>query len=156
MNRNKTVLFSYFISAIFFILITVPQSKAQEVDIAEKILTYVQTVMDKKVDRGECWDLIAFALDHSGANWQRTDGFGKKVNFPKEPLRSGDIMRMTDIEYNWGGKTSGHYAIVVEIIDNNLLRIADQNVAGVRLVKIREFNLNDIKKGKVEFFRPSY
>ena len=41
-----------------------------------------------------------------------------------------------------------------EIKDKNKIRVAEQNINKVRKVMINEWNLDDIKKGKVQFFRP--
>ena len=137
-----------------FSSLQVSTSQAQEVDISTEIIDYVNSVLDKKVDRGECWDLLSKSLDATNAEWFPTEQFGQKVNYPKEKLQAGDMMRMLNVKYSWGGKTSRHYAIVYEVIDKTHLRIADQNVGGVRKVKIRDFDLSEIVKGELTFYRP--
>jgi hypothetical protein len=47
-----------------------------------------------------------------------------------------------------------HTAVVYEVKSNNELVIAEQNVNNVRKVISNTWNLNDMKSGKMEFFRP--
>jgi len=41
---------------------TLPETNA-------KIIKYVVSMKEKKISRGECWDLIQGALNESGADW---------------------------------------------------------------------------------------
>ncbi|MBL6964480.1 MAG: hypothetical protein ISR55_11695 [Bacteroidetes bacterium] len=145
----------HFIIALFsFYLLSFPAVFGQKEDIKQDILNYVNSVVDKKVGRGECWDLLSHALNETGAKWFPTEDFGRIINYPEKQLQAGDMIRLINITYDWGGKTSRHYAIVYEVIDKNHLRIADQNVAGVRKVKIRDYHLDEIVKGEITFYRP--
>ncbi|AMS27437.1 hypothetical protein AEM51_10825 [Bacteroidetes bacterium UKL13-3] len=47
-----------------------------------------------------------------------------------------------------------HTAIVYSTIDKIQIRIAEQNVNGVRKVMLSNWNLNDVKSGKLQFYRP--
>ena len=47
-----------------------------------------------------------------------------------------------------------HTAIVWEVLSPGIMKIAHQNVNGVRKMMIQELNLNGKTKGKIEFFRP--
>jgi hypothetical protein len=127
---------------------------AQTQSISQEIIAYIHSVEGKKVGRGECWDLLAYALDATDAQWSRTENFGRKLNYPEEKLKAGDMIRLLNVSYHWGGSTSRHYAIVYEVLEGSKLRIADQNVGGIRKVRIREYDLAEIKKGEVSFYRP--
>lgn len=150
MNSNLKKVFLITLFSIFLFLFAYTQQN----DINTEIINYVNTVLDKKVGRGECWDLLAYALDETHAKWSRTQDFGRVINYPEENLKAGDMMRLKQVKYSWGGGTSLHFAIIYEVIDKNHLKIADQNVGGVKKVKIRDFNLEEIVKGEVTFFRP--
>ena len=52
--------------------------------INDKIMAYVKTTIGKKVGRGECWDVAQMALDLTGADWQRTKGYGTQYNWKKQ------------------------------------------------------------------------
>jgi hypothetical protein len=47
-----------------------------------------------------------------------------------------------------------HTAIVYSTVDKTQIRIAEQNLNGVRKVVLSNWNLNDVKSGKLEFYRP--
>ena len=47
-----------------------------------------------------------------------------------------------------------HTAILFELKETNKVMVAEQNVNGVRKVQINEWNLDDVKSGKLQFFRP--
>lgn len=133
----------------------------------KKVVEYVDSVIGKQVDRGECWDLAAAALDHAGAYLDRSNQrsiyiFGKKINPKKDLIFPGDIVQIEDVKMNY---TKGnmiytesmthHTAIVYEIIDTNVFKIAHQNTSfSGKKVGISEFNLNNIAKGTVLFYRP--
>ena len=55
--------------------------------------------MNKKVDRGECWDLVAFALNYAEAKWKAPLEFGTIVNHQKDELKPGDIMTFANTEF---------------------------------------------------------
>lgn len=126
-----------------------------------KVVEYVKTVIGKKVGRGECWDLASEALDYANAKWNAPYNFGKKVNYKTEQLMPGDIIQATDVTMEHKTETSitrwkmaVHTAVVFEVKADGEIVIAEQNVDGVRKVMTNTWNLNHIKSGKMEFFRP--
>mgnify|MGYP006145525327 CR=1 FL=1 len=125
---------------------------------SEKVITYTNKMMNKKVDRGECWDLVAFALNYAEAKWKAPLEFGVLVNHQKEELKPGDIMTFANTEFkSENGKMSffQHYAIVYEVKDKNTIVVAHQNFNNVRKVTLLEIPINSLTKGKIEFYRPS-
>lgn len=132
-----------------------------------KIIEYVDSVMGKQVDRGECWDLAAGALDHAGAhldrsNYKNINVFGKVLNPKKDVIYPGDIIQIENakLEYVKGNgiytETMPHHtAIVYEVLKKNHFKIAHQNTSfSGRKVGLSEFNLDHVKKGKITFYRP--
>lgn len=126
-----------------------------------KIIEYVNTVIGKKVDRGECWDLANKALTYANAKWEFPTTFGKPVDYKKDKLFAGDLIQINNVTMESKTETSvtrwkmtEHTAIVYEVQEGKKIRVAEQNVNKVRTVQINEWNLDDIKSGKMQFYRP--
>lgn len=127
----------------------------------------MNSVMGTKVDRGECWDLAAAALDHAGAYLDRSSKksiyvFGRKINTKKERVFPGDIIQIDNvkIQYEKGNmlfteSMPHHTAIVYKVLSNTKFEIAHQNTSfSGKKVGVSEFNLEHVKKGKIVFYRP--
>jgi hypothetical protein len=125
---------------------------------SEKVIAYTNKMMNKKVDRGECWDLVAYALNYAEAKWKAPLEFGTLVDYQKEDLKPGDVMTFANTEFKLeNGKMSffQHYAIVYEVKDKNTIVVAHQNFNNVRKVTLLEIPINGLTKGKIEFYRPA-
>lgn len=128
----------------------------------QKILEYVKTVVGKKVDRGECWDLANGALTYANAKWEFPTKFGKPYDYKKEPIMPGDLIQINDVVMETRTDTSvmrwrmgEHTAIVYATgADKMKIQVAEQNVNGIRKVMLSNWNLNDMKSGKMQFYRP--
>ena len=104
-----------------------------------KILEFVNTVVGKQVGRGECWDLAAAALDYSGAYLDRTNQkniyiFGKEYNPKKDKVYPGDIIQIENLKIEYTKENmiitesmTHHTAIIYEVVDKDLYKIAHQN-----------------------------
>jgi hypothetical protein len=126
-----------------------------------RIISFVKGVIDKKVGKGECWDLAAEALNSAGAKWTPPYAFGKLVDYKKEEIIPGDIIQISNVVMESRSDTAitrwkmvQHTAILFENGTNGSVQVAEQNVNGVRKVMISNWNLNDIKSGKMQFYRP--
>ncbi len=135
-------------------------------DLNQKVIEYVDSVIGKKVDRGECWDLAAAALDRAGAYLDRSSQkslyiFGKKLNPKKDEIFPGDIIQIENvkIECTNGNATytetmNHHTAIIYKVLEKSHYKIAHQNTSfSGRNIGVSELNLNYNKKGKVTFYR---
>ncbi len=133
----------------------------------KKMVEYIDKVIGRQVDRGECWDLAAAALDYSGAYLDRTDEkniykFGKAINPLKEDVFPGDIIQFENVTLQY--ETSNavytenmphHTAIVYKVMGPGHFQIAHQNTSfSGRKVGLSELNLSDVNKGKLIFYRP--
>lgn len=49
-------------------------------ELNKKIVDFVNANMNKKVGRGECWDLAAQALNTNHAKWDRKLNYGTRVD----------------------------------------------------------------------------
>ncbi len=127
-----------------------------------RIVEYVQAHMGKKVDRGECWDLAAGALNTAGASWDGFYGFGKVVDWRKEEILPGDIIQFdgvtveerteTSMQRNSFGK---HTAVVMVVQERGAYTIAHQNFGEAgRKVSTLGLRMADVRGGKLVFYRP--
>ncbi len=150
-----------------FILVILVLGKSDTPPLNKKVVKYIDTVIGKKVDRGECWDLAAAALDYAGAYLDRSNQkniyvFGKVINPKQEEIFEGDIIQLENVKIEYT-KDDGiytesmphHTAIVYEVLDKSHFKIAHQNTSfSGKKVGISEFRLSDLKKGKIIFYRP--
>ncbi len=145
--------------ALFFLF---PFAATEEIPVTnQKIIAYVNQSVGKKIDTGECWDLANAALNAADANWTPPYRFGKPVDYKKEKIFPGDIMQINNVTMESKTETSVtrwkmavHTAILYEVGSEGRIKVAEQNVNGVRKVMISNWNLNDIKSGKMQFYRP--
>ena len=132
-----------------------------------KVVDYVESVMGKKVARGECWDLAAGALEYSGAYFDRSTKksvliYGRKLNPKKEEIFPGDMIQFENVKVKWKeGLTfytesmEHHTAIVYKVNAAGNYEIAHQNTGKWgRKVGVSNFRLDRIVKGKVMIYRP--
>ena len=126
-------------------------------EVNQKVVDYCQSKVGTKVDRGECWDLAKFALDHAGAKWNPPYNFGAKFNYKKGGILPGDIIQFENVTFKWDrGQMSfpHHTAVVVENKGNGKIVIAHQNFGGSKKVQLTDINLNYHKKGDLNFYHP--
>ena len=132
-----------------------------------KIVDYVNSVMGKKVDRGECWDLAAGALAYSNAYFDRSSQktvliYGRLLDYKKEEVLPGDLIQFKNVElkYKKGNVSytesmAPHTAIVYKVNGSLDYEIAHQNTGEWgKKVGVSNFNLNNMTKGKVMIYRP--
>lgn len=144
----KTITFTLFFLIIGFSTFAQEHAKA--------VVKYAVDNLGKKIDRGECWDLVAFALDNSGATWSMPFDFGDQYDYKSETIQVGDIISFDGVRFeNDQGYTTFpmHYAIVHEVIDKNKIVIIHQNHNNKKVVQTLEINLADLKKGTMQFYR---
>lgn len=131
-------------------------SFAQSNPTAEKVLEFSKKNLGKKVERGECWDLASSALNYANANWQPLYDFGDKFDHKKQELKPGDILQFTNVKFmfpNGSASFPKHTAIVFKA--NKLqITLLHQNFNNKRYVDTLSINLDNIKNGKIEAYRP--
>ncbi|MEQ8417113.1 hypothetical protein [Imperialibacter roseus] len=141
--------------------------KAELPELNAKIITYLDSVMGKKVDRGECWDLAAGALAYSGAYFDRSSMktvtiYGRELNYKKEEVLPGDLIQFENVELAWKDgnttykETMGQHTAVVYKVNGPLnYEIAHQNTGQWgKKVGVSNLNLNNLAKGKLWIYRP--
>lgn len=142
---------------LFLILIgPIVFSSFQTVPVAGKILEFCKNNMGKKVDRGECWDLANMALNYAGADWTGSFNFGDKIDYKKEVLKPADILQFTNVKFMFPNRSMSfpkHTAIVSKANGGAIL-VYHQNFNNKRFVDTLTINLENIKNGKIEAYRP--
>jgi len=131
------------------------------------VMQYVESVIGKKVDRGECWDLANQALTRINAKWDHQFKYGKLLDPQKDIIYPGDIIQFKDVlvetitrhddgSVSISKETMGqHTAIVYRVNAPGDFQIAHQNTSfSGRTVGISRLVLKNIKKGKYWIYRP--
>ncbi|MCK4699326.1 MAG: CHAP domain-containing protein [Bacteroidales bacterium] len=159
---RKYIVYRTILFLIFSFSVT--QAIAQEniPELNKRIIEYVESVIDKQVDRGECWDLAYQALNRFNAQWDGKFQYGKLINPKREPVLPGDIIQFKNvkIKYQITNTTytefmKQHTAIVYKVKHKNVFTIAHQNTEfSGRKVGLSDLNLNDVVKGDVKIYRP--
>lgn len=160
-----------YFSILAFVLLFLFHGKAQRVQVCDSvpqlnssILTVLKPYMGKKILRGECWDVLSLALNETHAKWNGYDVFGKPYDYQKACIAPGDIIAFKGVKFS--GTQNGmkyfetmdkHFAVVKEVKANGELVLWHQNTGkfGRKLGESSIF-LSDLKKGKMQFFRPEY
>lgn len=127
-----------------------------------EILNFVNTKINKKVGRGECWDLAAEALNASGAKWDGKFKFGKEINSDLDSVYPGDIIQFKGVKtkYMENGikyteNMTQHTAIIYSVKGKGVFDLAHQNTHfSGKKVGISELDLKNIVKGKYIIYRP--
>ena len=131
-------------------------------ELNRKIILFVKERLNKKVGRGECWDLAAEALDNVKANWNHDFIFGKRVDYRNECIYPGDIMQFKDVEIIYQEnniyrrvKLPQHTAVIFEVKEKGSYMVAEQNTTNTRnKVGLNPIKKKKITKGSFEIFRP--
>ena len=129
-----------------------------------QIVSYVESVIGKKVDRGECWDLANEALKLVNAKWDLQFKYGRLLDPEKDIIYPGDIIQFKNVkvvtksEDGHETKTetmAQHTAIVYKVYEKGVFEIAHQNTAfSGRKVGTSRLVLKNIKRGKIYIYRP--
>jgi len=130
--------------------------------INKNIVDYVSTVIGKKVDRGECWDLANRALTKANAKWDHEYKYGIPVDPLTDNIFPGDLIQFENVvlKYEKGGRhfkenMAHHTGIIYKVTAKGEYQIAHQNNGQHgRKVGLSDFKLVDITKGKAFFYRP--
>lgn len=131
-------------------------------DLNKGIIQYVKENINKKVSRGECWDLAAEPLNQLGANWDKMYVFGKKIAIKSDCIYPGDIIQFEGVvakvvkrNITITSHLEHHTAIIYEVKEKSSFVLAHQNTGDWgRKVGLSDFNLNDITQGTLTIYQP--
>ncbi len=123
-------------------------------DVGDRIIEFSMKNLKKKIDKGECWDLANAALNEADADWSAPFNFGAKVELAD--AKRADILQFTNIKMKFPNGSMNfpqHTAIILKK-NGKQITLIHQNFNGKRYVDTLTINLDYIKKGKVEAYRP--
>ncbi|HUR32145.1 MAG TPA: hypothetical protein VMZ69_11995, partial [Saprospiraceae bacterium] len=125
------------------------------------IVEFVKSKLNKKVGRGECWDLASEALNTQHAKWDGRYKYGTLVDYKTECVYPGDIIQFERVVVECkfdGGMTRDemphHTAVVYEVQSTGNFIIAHQNYNNKKKVVLTSLNMENIKRGKATIYRP--
>ncbi|HOV10373.1 MAG TPA: hypothetical protein PLT47_03395 [Bacteroidales bacterium] len=154
---KKIFFFTFFLTFCFVGI------RAQEIpETNQKIIDYVKTVIGKKVDYGECWDLAYRAVTKNNCVWDGKYKWGEKIDPETDSVFPGDIIQFYNVtlKYKDDNKIYKevfklHTAIIYSIKGKGYYEIAHQNNSySGRKVGISELDLRHKTSGTIEFYRP--
>ncbi|MBL7952118.1 MAG: CHAP domain-containing protein [Flavobacteriales bacterium] len=131
-------------------------------ELNRRIVELVTAQQGRKVGRGECWDLAAYALNGASAHWDGAYDLGRLIDPGKEHILPGDILQFEGVvmEHRTANGMERysfmkHTAVVIAVEEPGKVRIAHQNfgTAG-RKVSTLDLQLADLVEGELLFYRP--
>ena len=128
----------------------------------QQIIEFVNSKMNKKVGKGECWDLANEALTLVQAKWDGNLKFGRKLDYKKECIYPGDIIQFekvkvkyTENKITYQEAMPHHTAIIYEVKGKGEYVLAHQNTAYTgRKVGTSALNLMNVTGGEITIYRP--
>ncbi len=157
----KTLLF--LLSIIFLpSLLSLTTDCNETLQLNQQIIEFVNSNMNKKVGKGECWDLANEALTLLQAKWDGNLKFGRKLDYKKECIYPGDIIQFekvkvkyTENKITYQEAMPHHTAIIYEVKGTGDFVLAHQNTAYTgRKVGTSSLNLLNVTGGKINIYRP--
>jgi len=130
-------------------------------ELNREIISFVNSKMNKKVGRGECWDLAAEALNATGAQWNGKLQFGRKLE-KGEPLLPGDIIQFEGVKIKYRETNARytqvmkhHTGIIHSLKGSKQFDMANQNTEEHgKKVSITYVDLEQITAGHYFIYRP--
>lgn len=116
----------------------------------QKVLEYVDSIMETKVGTGECADLIFNAQFHLKKEQIKSKTKTKKI-------LPGDFISFKNAIFdnvNNTLKLPDHQAIIYKVISQTELIIVHQNHNNIKLVKKLHIDLNNLTQGSININHP--
>jgi hypothetical protein len=158
---------NFYLSAFFLLIFGSPWTQVsackENSEINSAIIRVVQPTIGKKIERGECWDLVQYALNNAKASWDGLNDFGQEYDPKKACVQPGDVIRFEKVQLEWKDEKGNgyteqfghHYAIVYAVSADGVLTLIHQNTGQHgRKVGLTTMDLRHMTKGKLIFFRP--
>ena len=157
----KSILF-FFSIILLPTLFSLTTDCNETLQLNQQIIGFVNSNMNKKVGKGECWDLANEALTLVQAKWDGNLKFGRKLDYKKECIYPGDIIQFekvkvkyTENKVTYQETMPHHTAIIYEVKGTGDFVLAHQNTAYTgRKVGTSSLNLMNVTGGKINIYRP--
>jgi hypothetical protein len=127
----------------------------------QKVLSYAQSKYGTQDGNGECWTLVDDALRSAGAN---TSGdaslvFGQSIALSS--VTPGDVLQFKNAHFVHTSPSGGsswndfpQHTAIVSSVQGRTITMLNQNVNGNRTVQYSTINLDDLKSGSIQAYRP--
>jgi hypothetical protein len=128
----------------------------------KKIVAYVKTKMGKTLPEDYCFSLVEYSYKAAGLEFHHYS-LGKKTNYKTECVFPGDIIGFgTDVKYDYVKNdttwtmsfTTEQIYVIYKIKGKGDYVLAEQDVWGKKRVRVFNFNMTQVKKGKPSIYRP--
>lgn len=156
-------MYRFLLLSIFFTFQGLAQDDCGDIpNLNSQVVKLANRKLNKKVGRGECWDLAQYVLNTAGAEWDGFEVYGRLFDPEDQCVFPGDIIQFEKIklEYEEDGfihkeSMSHHTAIVYEVLDDNEVILLHQNTADHgRKVGRSKLRFNSVTSGELLFYRP--
>lgn len=121
-------------------------------ELNRKTLAFATARQGKRVGDGECWTLAARALEDAGARRKGSFGFGRKLGV-RDSILPGDVIQFFKVKLGPHSMPQ-HTAIVYEVLGSEKLTMIHQNSDGEKFVSLLTIDLDQVKTGSIDFYRP--
>jgi hypothetical protein len=129
----------------------------------QKVLAYAQGMVGRQDGNGECWTLVDNALRSAGANTSGDSNyvFGQAISVGS--VMPGDVIQFTSAHFvhtnpngSWYSNDLGtpNHTAIVSSVQGRQITLLNQNVNGNRTVQYTTINLDDLKSGSLQAYRP--
>lgn len=127
-------------------------AQKDDLESANQLVDYCVNHYNKKVGRGQCTDLVFYALSDLDKSLYNDT---RKINYTTENLQPGDIVHL---QWKKGLKERQHYMVVIEVLEGTKVKIAHQNFNNQLKVVYTVYDLHyeqTVMKRKVTVYRLS-
>lgn len=133
---------SFTLFIVFLLCSTSLFSQEDDQAISEELVSYCLKNNNKKIGRGQCSDLVFYALSELNKSLYRDT---RKVSFKEEDLKPGDIIHL---EWKKNLKSKQHVMIVIEHIEGSRVKVAHQNFNNQLKVVYTNYDLKYEEEGR--------
>lgn len=144
------------------ILLSINSDCKDDLPLNKGIINFVNSKMNKKVGKGECWDVANEALTLVNAKWDGGYKFGQEVNYKKECIYPGDIIQFEKVKIKYVENKmtyeeamAHHTSIIYSVNGIGDYVLAHQNTAFTgRKVGKSNLKIENITTGTFTIYRP--
>lgn len=142
-------------------------------DLGNRVVEFAKSQIGKQVGQGECAHLVIAALNAAGAKTTIDYGSsGPEKDYvwgtpvaKYNDAQPGDLLQFRDVRIKSEILVNGqkrirtafishHSSIVLKNLGKGKLQVLEQNVNGVKTVRVSDWNLADQQGGKIWIYRP--
>jgi len=142
MNNGKRKASSYFLLIYLPVVIGFSSNKLPPVN--QKVINYVNSVLDTQVGNGECWDFTVSAQYYSKSS--------NSIIVKESKALPGDFISFRNVILEDKSSQTvlvNHHAIIYTVTDKGLFIVAHQNHNSKRKVHLSQMDINSKIQGDI-------